>query len=48
MNEMFWCYTFPMLVLAAMVAWNDIATEIQFCKLEKRIRELEQAEEGET
>ena len=44
----FWCYTFPMLVLTIMVMWNDIDTERQFCKLEKRIRELERkAEEGE-
>ena len=44
----FWCYTFPMLVLATMVAWNDMATDIKIHNLEDRIRELEEAEEGET
>ncbi len=44
----FLCYTFPMLVLCGMVLWNDISVEIRFRKLEQRVRELEQAEEGET
>jgi hypothetical protein len=43
----FWFYPFPMLVLIAMVAWNDLSTRIQLCKLEERIRELEQGKEGE-
>lgn len=44
----FWFYPFPVLVLIAMVAWNDLLTRIQLCKLKERIRKLEQAEEGET
>lgn len=43
----FWCYTFPLLILAAMVMWLDISVDIRLCKLENRIRELERAEEGE-
>ena len=42
----FWFYPFPVLVLIAIVAWNDLSTRIQLSKLEERIRELEQAEEG--
>ena len=38
----FWLYPFPVLVLIAVVAWNDLLTEIRICKLEQRIRELEQ------
>lgn len=46
MND-FWFYPFPVLVLIAMVAWNDLSTRIQLCKLEERIRKLERAEEDE-
>ena len=43
----FWFYPFPVLVLIAMVAWNDLSTKIQLRKFEERIRKLEQAEECE-
>ena len=43
----FWIYPFPVLILTAMVMWNDLSTRIQLYKLEERIRELEQAEGGE-
>lgn len=47
MNEDFFCYKLPMLVLAMMVAYDNISTEIKLCRLEKRIEELERME-GQT
>lgn len=44
----FWFYPFPVLVLIAVVAWNDLSTRIQLFKLEERIRELERRKDGET
>ncbi len=47
MNEEFFCYTLPMLVLAVMVAYDNISTEIKLCRLKERIEELERME-GQT
>ena len=45
MSMEFFCYTLPILVLATMVAYNNISTEIKMCRLEERIEELERMEE---
>lgn len=42
----FWCYTFPMLALTVIFAIDSLVKDMKICKLEQRIRELEQAEEG--
>lgn len=41
MNEDFFMYTLPLLVLATMVAWDSIATERKLSKLESRILDIE-------
>ena len=46
MSEEFLIYTFPMLVLAAMIAVDNIATEIKLTKLERRVAELERDKEA--
>ena len=38
----FWCYTFPMLVLIAVVASDSLVKDMKINKLEQRIRTLEQ------
>ena len=47
MSEEFFCYTFPMLVIATMVAYDNISTEIKLCRLKERIEELERREKTE-
>lgn len=45
MSEEFFCYTLPMLVLATMVTYDNISTEIKLFRLKERIEELERREE---
>ena len=40
----FWCYSFPMLALTVVVAFDSLVKDMKIYKLEQRIRMLEQSE----
>lgn len=44
----FWCYTFPVLALTVVVAFDSLVKDMKINKLEQRIRTLEQEKDSET
>ena len=44
----FWCYTFPMLALTVVVAFDSLVKDMKINKLEQRIRTLKQGKDSET
>ena len=44
----FWCFTFPVLVLTIVFAFDSLVKDMKINKLEQRIRKLEQGKDSET